>query len=307
MRPAVLATTLVLALLVFGLWMPSGFAPPGLPSITVAVEEVGEVVSDPVDFNHVHTTGTVTVENFPLGATVNVNATTDSFWMVTVSPTTIEVSGQTGTTETVNLDIRVPPKASAEQEVELIFYANTTTTLGLEYEDEDRTNITIKQFYGLRVTSNGTMSIDQGKNLTHRMRVTNSGNGNDDLNVALTNEATMTAAGLEFSFEPTVLGVGPNRMTSILVRLTAADNADVGTVEAQFTITSQGDATKAVNYRITIPINKSTSSNGGNGNGDDGDGDDGGLLPGFGTVTAILVISMMAIGLASRRVPRRAR
>ena len=76
MRMKVLTITLVLLMALLPLAMQSGVAPPGLPSIRVDVEDVEDVETDPVDYLHVSHTAEVTVANFPLGATVKVNAPT---------------------------------------------------------------------------------------------------------------------------------------------------------------------------------------------------------------------------------------
>jgi hypothetical protein len=296
------ACALLLTLAVISMGMPTGTAPPGLPTLSVEVENPGEVETDPVEYKHVHTTATVTIENFLLGTTVNVNATTDVFWLVTVSPTTITVAqGETSKTEQVNIDLRVPPKASADRAVNLLVYVNASSITGIPYEAEDTANITVEQYYGLQVTANGTTTVEQGKNNTHRMHVRNSGNGKDNLTIALTNEAEITAKGLELEFDEVVNEVGADRTTSTIVRIRAEDDAEVGTVDAMFKVTSQGDASKSVNYRLTITIRKATSTNGGNGDGTTDGEEEGGIS--LAVISLVVVVALILIGLfvASRR------
>ena len=125
------ASAMVLILMVLATAMPSGLGAPGLPTLTVTIGDVDDVETDPVEFTHVTVTGTVTVENFFTGVTVNIDAITDNYWLVTVSPETIDVEQGTGErTVTINMDIRVPSGASAERPVILTLYANATNARG---------------------------------------------------------------------------------------------------------------------------------------------------------------------------------
>jgi hypothetical protein len=285
----------MLMLAILATLVPVGTAQPGLPEIIVDVEDVGNVVTDPVDFNHVSAKATVTIENFLLGATVKVNATTDNFWLVTVSPEEITVDqGSSSRVENINVDIRVPPGASADLPVQLTVYANATSSVGgLVYEDEDVTDINVRQYYGVRVSTNGTSALEQGKNVTHRMRMTNTGNGKDNFTVTLNNDATLKARGLELEFEGEVFDVGADRTHSVVVRVRTTDNAEVGTVEAVFSIISDGDATKSVTYRLTITVRVGTGENGGNNGNGNGNDDDGGI-PGFVTIAALVALMVIA-------------
>ena len=294
MRTKVLTLSLVLLFALLPLAMQSGVAPPGLPALSVTVEDVSDVESDPVEYVHVHTTATVTIQNFPLGATVSVNATAQT-WVVEVSPTTIEVpSGQTSAhEETINLDIRVPPRASAEGDVLLRVFANTTTTLGFEFDDEAFTNISIKQFYGVRLSSNGTMSLDQGKNLTARMRITNNGNGQDNYTIALNNGATLSSKGLTVTHDESVHEVGRDRTVSVVIQVVAADDADIGTVEALLTVRSVGDNSKTATWKLLITVNEGEIGNGNGGNGNGGTGEEDstrGFYIGIGIIVVVLVL-----------------
>jgi hypothetical protein len=275
MRAKVVTLSLVLMMVLLPLAMQSGVAPPGLPSLSVTVEDVSDVVSDPVEYKHVRTTATVEVTNFPLGATVNVNASAET-WVVEVSPTQFEVpSGTTSAhQETIDLDIRVPPRASAERPVQLKVFANTTTPLGLQYEDEAFTNITVKQFYNLRLNSNATMALDQGKNLTARMRITNTGNGQDNYTISLNNEATLGTKGITIEHDESVHEVGRDRTVSVVIEVKAATAADVGTTDALFTVKSVGDGSKTASWKLTITVEKGDDNGGNGGNGDNGDGEE---------------------------------
>lgn len=289
---------LVLLMVLLPLTMQSGVAPPGLPSLSVTVEEVSDVDTDPVEYKHVKTTATVTVQNFPLGATVNVNATAET-WVVDVSPKQFTVaSGSTSAhEETIDLDIRVPPRASAERPVELRVFANTTTTIGIEYEDQAFTNITVRQLYGLRLNSNATMSLDQGKNLTARMRITNTGNGVDNYTVSLNNGATLSTKGITIEHDESVHEVGRDRTVSVVIEVEAADDADLGTTEALFSVRSEGDGTKTSTWKLTITV-KEGDTNGGNG-GNGGDNGDGEEASGLSTnvLIGIFIVIVILIGL----------
>jgi hypothetical protein len=304
MRTKVLTLCLVLLMTLLPLALIGGVAQPGLPELTVTVEDVPEVESDPVEYVHVKTTATVTLSSFPLGATVTVNATAET-WVVEVDPTTFEVpSGQTSPhEETIDLDIRVPPRASAEKSVELRVFANTTTTIGIEYSDEAITDINVKQFYGLRLSSNGTMSLEQGKNLTARMRITNTGNGIDNYTIALNNGATLGTKGLTVTYDESVHEVGRDRTVPVVVQVVAADDADLGNVEALFTVRSAGDSTKTDTWKLSINVKEGDNGNGnGNGgNGGDGDEDTGrGFYIGIGIVVVVLVLFIIGWVFVSR-------
>ncbi len=298
-----LATLLLLCLVPLG--MPTAPAPPGLPELGVAVEDVGEVESDPVEYNHVLGKATVTVSNFPLGATVKVNATTDSGWMVTVDPTSFEVpQGTTEHTKDISLDIRVPPRASAENPTELRVFCNTTGTIGWEYFGEGYTNITVKQYYGVRLSSNGTLAVEQGKNQTQNMRITNTGNGMDNYTIQLNNEATLETKGLEVDYSDKVYKVGKDRMVTNLITVTAADDAEIGTTEALFTVRSVGDSSVSATYKLTITVRN--GDNGGNGgNGDNGDEEEDtnrmGMYVAGGILVVILIAMFLFFGVIKRR------
>ena len=295
MRTKVLTLSLVLLLTLLPLAMQSGVAPPGLPEISVTVEDVSDVESDPVEYVHVRTTATVTIQNFLLGATVSVNATAET-WVVDVSPTKIEVpSGQTSPhEETITLDIRVPPRASAERPILMRVFANTTTIIGIEYADEAFTNISVRQFYGVRLSSNGTMSLDQGKNLTARMRITNNGNGLDNYTIALNNGATLSSKGLTVTQDESVHEVGRDRTVSVVIQVVAADDADIGTVDALFTVRSVGDNSKTATWKLSITVQEGEDGNGNGGNGGNGgtgeEDDNRGFYIGIGIIGVVLVL-----------------
>jgi len=304
MRTKVLIIILVLLLNLLPLAMMSGVAAPGLPALAVTVDDVSDVDSDPVEYVRVHTTATVTVENFPLGATVTVNATAET-WVVDVSP--IEFTVSSGSTsahkETINLDIRVPPRASAERDVELRVFANTTNTIGIEYSDEAITNISVRQFYGLRLSSNGTMSVEQAKNLTARMRITNIGNGLDNFTISLNNAATLSSAGLTLTYDESVHEVGRDRTVSVVIEVEAAEDADITTTEALFTVRSVGDTTKTASWRLAITVTKGDDNgNGGNGGNGGGEEEPDGLSTNalYGILLAIVIL-IVGVFLLARR------
>lgn len=294
LKPTALLLVLLVALL--PLSMQATDAAPQLPSIAVDVEPVDPVESDPVEFVHIYTTATVTVTNFPLGADVNVNATAET-WVVTVSPTEFSVaSGSTGGhEETINIDVRVPPRASAERDILLKVFANTTTPLGIEYSDEAETNLSVRQFFGLRLSSNATMSLDQGENLTNRLRITNTGNGLDNYTITLNNGATLEAKGLTITYDQSVHEVGRDRIVSVIIEVTADAKADVGSAEALFTVRSQGDSTKTATYSLTINVKEATDGNGGNGGGGDNGSEDSGPLSSSAIVGIVLVIAILVL------------
>jgi PKD repeat protein len=232
--------------------LPSSLAEPGLPAISVTIEPIPEVEADMLEYVHVQAKANVTVSNFTLGALVNVTALADT-WVVEVTPSSFDVpQGSTEHNETVSVDIEIPPRASAERTVELRVLANTTTAQGIEYSDMAFTNISVKQYYGLRLSQNGTLTVHQGKNMTHRMRVSNTGNGIDDYTVDLRNRANITSNGLEVEYTEQIYELGEDRTSSVAILVAAAADAEPGTVTAYFRITSVGDPSNFGDYQVTI-------------------------------------------------------
>ncbi len=254
MRATPLTLILILLLAVLPLAISSSLAEPGLPTLSVTIEPIGEVETDLMEYVQVQATANVSVSNFPLGALVNVTATAGT-WMVTVTPSSFEVpQGSTEHNETVSINIEIPPRASADRDMELRVFANTTTTQGIEYSDMAFTNISVKQYYGLKLSQNGTMVVHQGSNTTHRMRVSNMGNGIDDYNVTLTNQANITSKGLDVEHDEYIYELDENRVTSVAILVTAATDAETGTVTAYFRVTSVGDTSKSMDYHVTITV-----------------------------------------------------
>jgi hypothetical protein len=296
--------TVVLAILLMAVF-PLTQAQP-LPEVTITVEDPGKVSTDDVEYTHVTVKGEVTVENFPLGAEVQINASTDTTpnWVLSVSPDSFTVDqGLDPVSAIINIDLRVPPRASTERETTLTVFANATGPGGFERFDEKGVPIEVRQFYGVRVDTNRTTSVDQGSNTTYRFRVTNSGNGPDNFTVSLTNGAALRAGGLNLTYNQNIYELGQDRAYAVLVEISASSEAKVteagqAGVDALFSVVSQGDSAKSAKFTLTIIVREGTPTNGGNG----GNGDDGNDNPGFGSALVLMSLSIVvAIAIYRRR------
>ncbi len=278
------------------------------PEVTITVEDPGKVSTDDVNYTHVAITGEVTVDNFLLEAEVHINASTQTTpnWVMSVTPDSFTVDqGLEPTTEPFTIDLRVPPRTSAEGETILTVYANATGPGGFERNDEKQIPIQVRQFYGVRVDTDRTTSVDQGSETTHRFRVTNTGNGPDNFTVSLTNGAALRAAGLNLSYDENIYELGQDRAYAVLVEISASSEAKVtetgqAGVDAMFLVVSQGDTAMSAKFTLTLVVRESVPTNGNGGNDDDGDEN-----PGFGTSMVLLSLAIVVVvaALGRRRRP----
>ena len=244
---------LILLLAVLPLTIISTVAEPGLPILSVDIEPIGEVESDLMEIVVAQTTANISVSNFPLSALVHVTATT-ARWAVVVNPSSFEVAGGINYTETVSLNIMVTPHSPADTIVELQVVANTTTDLGVEYSGIAFTNISVKQYYGLRLSGPDTTALKPGNNVSQNLRIANMGNGVDDYNVTLRNRPDLTSKGLEVEFAENIHELAADRGVAVPILVTAANDTENGTVTAYFRVTSVGDPTRSDDYNLTITV-----------------------------------------------------
>jgi len=277
-----------------------------LPHVTVTLTEPAPVAIGPVDYEHVQVEGVVAYGNLPKNTVIDVTAITDNYWNVTVSPTRVTVTGSFPASGSIplSIDVRVPPKASTDRPGVLSVEAIATTpTLSLNTSNLASTNVRVKQYYGLRLDTNHTAAVDQDKATTNRFRVTNTGNGVDNFTIALTNAAAVNAKGLRCQFDSAVMGLGQDRALMVRVDINASKNATVGSSNAVFIVTSQGDPTQTDTFTLTIIVRESTSTDGGgDGNGTGGKEES----PGPASLAALAALVGVAFALVATRRRRRA-
>lgn len=296
-----MAFVVALIVLVLGATAPPIESQGVLPHVAVTLTEPAPIAIGAVDYEHVQVEGEVSYGNLPRNTVIDVTATTDNYWCVTISPTKVTVTGSFPASGSfkVNMDVRVPPRASAERPGVLSVEAIATTPppLSINTSALASTNIRVKQYYGLRLDTNHTVAVDQGRAVTNRFRVTNNGNGVDNFTIALTNAAEVNAKGLTFHFDAAVLGLGQDRALAVRIDVNATRNATVGTSNAIFRVTSQGDPTQTDVFTLTIIVRENTTPTDGGGDGGDGKKDS----PGPAAMTAMVALVAVALALVAAR------
>ena len=299
-RVIVVLAILGLLLTVAAPLVPS--APPlPIPYVEVELTAPNPVTIGPDDYEQVAVSGKVNYGNLREGTTIEVNASTDNYWAVEFEPKTMIVGAGFGEDSIpIAIQVRVPPKAASNRPAKLTLEAIATMPppLPLNYTDYVTVDVGVRQYFGLRLDSNHTASVEQGKSVNNRWRVWNTGNGPDNFTIELTNAVEVSAKGLILGFPPRLADLGQERAESVSVAINATRNATVGTVVANFRVSSVGDPTKADSYSLTIIVTQSSSTDG-NGDGDGGDGEDD--SPGPTAAAAIIVIAALAALVARRR------
>jgi len=276
-----------------------------LPHVTVTLTQPAPVAIGPVDYEHVQVEGEVSYGNLPKNTVIDIYATTDNYWNVTVSPTRVTVTASFPASGTfpIAMDVRVPPKAPADRPGVLSVEAVATTPqLSINTTDLKSTDVRVKQYYGLRLDTNHTQAVDQGKAVTNRFRVTNTGNGVDNFTVALTNAAAVSAKGITCQFDGAVMGLGQDRALWVRVDINASRNATVGSTDAVFRVASQGDPAQSDTFTLTIIVRESSTDGGG---GDDNGTDGEKKSPGLVATAALAALAAVALALSAARRRRR--
>ena len=302
-----MAFVVAIIVLVLGAAAPPIESQGVLPHVTVTLTEPAPITIGTVDYEHVQVEGVVAYGNLPKNTVIDLAVTTDNYWNVTISPTRVTVTASFPASGSfkVNMDVRVPAKASADRPGVLTVEAIATTPppLSINTSGMASTNIRVKQYYGLRLDTNHTVADDQARAVTNRFRVTNNGNGNDNFTIALTNAAEVNAKGLTFHFDSAVLGLGQDRAFSVRIDINATRNATVGTSNAVFRVTSQGDPAQTGTFTLTVIVRENTTpDNGGGGGGGDGKK----KSPGPAAMTALVALMAVAFALVATRRRRRA-
>jgi len=302
-----MAFVVAIIVLVLGAAAPPIESQGVLPHVTVTLTEPAPITIGTVDYEHVQVEGVVAYGNLPKNTVIDLAVTTDNYWNVTISPTRVTVTASFPASGSfkVNMDVRVPAKASADRPGVLTVEAIATTPppLSINTSGMASTNIRVKQYYGLKLETNHTVAVDQARAVTNRFRVFNTGNGNDNFTIALTNGAEVNAKGLTFHFESAVLGLGQDRAFSVRIDINATKNATVGTTSATFRVTSQGDPTQTDTFTLSIIVRENTNPDDG---GDGGGGDGKKKSPGTASLTALVALMAVAFALVATRRRRRA-
>ncbi len=272
-----------------------------IPYVEVALTTPDPVTIGPTDYEQVAVTGKVTYGNLRQGTTIDINASADNYWAVEFEPksATVPTNFATGSID-VAIQVRVPPKAAANRPAKLTLEAVATTPppLPLNYTDFMTVDVRAKQYYGVRLDSNHTQSVEQAKAVNNRWRVWNTGNGPDNYTIELTNAAELSSKGLTLGFPARIADLGQERAESLSTAINASQDATIGTVVAQFRVRSVGDPTMAEAYSLTIIVTKGQAPDG-NGDGGDGDGKDD--SPGPTAVATVITIASLAALVARRR------
>ena len=270
-----------------------------IPYVEVELTAPDPVAIGPIDYEQVAVTAKVSYGNLRQGTTIDVNASTDNYWAVEFAPksATVPANFEAGSFD-ISIQVRVPPKAAANRPAKLTLEAVATTPppLPLNYTDYMTVDVRVKQYYGVRLDTNHTQSVEQSKSVNNRWRVWNTGNGPDNYTIELTNLAELSAKGIALGFSARIADLGQERAESISTAINASKDATVGTVVAQFRVSSQGDPTQVESYSLTIIVTEAKPTDG-NGDGGDGNGDDD--SPGPSAVAAVMVIAALA-ALAAR-------
>jgi hypothetical protein len=278
---------------------PAVESAPSLPHVEVVVTAPDPVTIGPVDYKHIPVQAAVSYGGFRQGTTINVNASTDNYWTIEVVPSSHVVgSNLQEETFSVTIDVRVPPKASAERPATLTVEAVAVTPPPLpsiNYTGFDTCQVRVRQYFGLRLDSNHTASVDQG---TNRWRVTNTGNGADNFTVELTNAQELHGKGLTLTYNNRLSNIGQDRAETVTVGITANATATVDIVVAYFKVTSVGDASQTDVYSLTIIVREAEPTDGGNGGGDKKDENS---SPGLGAMAALAAFLGAGAALADRR------
>ncbi len=135
--------------------------------------------------------------------------------------------------------------------------------------------------------SMASASVQEGMALQLKFNVTNNGNGNDNIGVALANHPSWVTLG-----QSTVL-VGPGQSSTVTVDVLAPASGSLGAKTFQIVATSSDGTTTSTTGDFTVTVvEKSTDTSGPTT--EEVDDDDGGL-PGFGFLPAIAAIGVVLL------------
>jgi LPXTG-motif cell wall-anchored protein len=148
---------------------------------------------------------------------------------------TIEGDGSASFNATVN----VPTNLSADTVFTVTFNA-TVTPLPVYNVIPGYGYMTVEQYFKIgRYFSTETKEVKQGGSINFELEVQNRGNGEDQFEIRLTNEAEAQDYGLIATFDRGV-SLEPWKERTIVIRIDAQDEAIVGDITLNFTISSTG-------------------------------------------------------------------
>jgi len=165
-------------------------------------------------------------------------------------------------------------------------------TADCEYEAHTSVQLSSNQVFDISAgyyynASMASASVQEGMALQLKFNVTNNGNGNDNIGVALANHPSWVTLG-----QDTVL-VGPGQSSTVTIDVLAPASGSLGAKTFQIIATSSDGTTTSTTGDFTVTVvEKSTDTSGPTT--EEVDDDDGGL-PGFGFLSAIAAIGAVLL------------
>jgi uncharacterized membrane protein len=165
-------------------------------------------------------------------------------------------------------------------------------TTDCDYEAHTSVQLSSNQVFDISAgyyynASMGSASVQEGMALQLKFNVTNNGNGNDNIGVALANHPSWVTLG-----QSTVL-VGPGQSSTVTIDVQAPASGSLGAKTFQIVATSSDGTTTSTTGDFTVTVvEKSTDTSGPTT--EEVDDDDGGL-PGFGFLPAIAAIGAVLL------------
>jgi uncharacterized membrane protein len=165
-------------------------------------------------------------------------------------------------------------------------------TTDCDYEAHTSVQLSSNQVFDISAgyyynASMASASVQEGMALQLKFNVTNNGNGNDNIGVALANHPSWVTLG-----QSTVL-VGPGQSSTVTIDVLAPASGSLGAKTFQIIATSSDGTTTSTTGDFTVTVvEKSTDTSGPTT--EEVDDDDGGL-PGFGFLPAIAAIGAVLL------------
>ncbi len=239
---------------------------------------------------------TVTVTNTGNGEdTVSYMTMGASTWNPTLSEMSSTIAS--GADAQVVFTLTVPADSSSEASSGMaMIHAYSEgcgeDTTDCDYEAHVSVGLSANQVFDISAgyyynASMASASVQEGMALQLKFNVTNNGNGNDNIGVALANQPSWVTLG-----QDTVL-VGPGQSSTVTIDVLAPASGALGAKTFQIVATSSDGTTTSTTGDFTVTVvEKSTDTSGPTT--EEVDDDDGGL-PGFGFLPAIAAIGAVLL------------
>jgi len=239
---------------------------------------------------------TVTVTNTGNGEdTVSYMTMGAQTWTPTLSEMSSTIAS--GANAQVVFTLTVPSDASSEASsgmamVHAYSEGCGEDTTDCDYEAHTSVQLSSNQVFDISAgyyynASMASASVQEGMALQLKFNVTNNGNGNDNIGVALANHPSWVTLG-----QDTVL-VGPGQSSTVTIDVMAPVSGSLGAKTFQIIATSSDGTTTSTTGDFTVTVvEKSTDTSGPTT--EEVDDDDGGL-PGFGFLPAIAAIGAVLL------------